>query len=59
MVCGSTNFTENEAYRQFNVAEVVEDKNTAAQYLKMFEHYFGVPGREALGDYPGSYSEGS
>jgi len=37
VLCGSTNFTENGVYRQFNVVQVVEDESTAAQYLKMFE----------------------
>jgi hypothetical protein len=40
VLCGSTNFTENGVYRQFNVVQVVEDANTAAEYLKVFEFLF-------------------
>lgn len=40
VLCGSTNFTENGVYRQFNVVQVVEDHDTADQYLKMFEFLF-------------------
>lgn len=40
VLCGSTNFTENGVYRQFNVVQVVEDEDTAAQYLKMFDFIF-------------------
>jgi phosphatidylserine/phosphatidylglycerophosphate/cardiolipin synthase-like enzyme len=40
VLCGSTNFTENGVYRQFNVVQVVEDPDTAAEYLKMFEFPF-------------------
>ena len=40
VLCGSTNFTENGVYRQFNVVHIVEDVSTAAQYLKMFEFLF-------------------
>lgn len=40
MLCGSTNFTENGVYRQFNVVQVVEHPDTAARYLKVFEFLF-------------------
>jgi len=40
VLCGSTNFTENGVYRQFNVVQVVEDVATANEYLKIFEFLF-------------------
>jgi len=40
ILCGSTNFTENGVYRQFNVVQVVEDESIAEQYLKLFEFLF-------------------
>jgi len=40
VLCGSTNYTKNGVYRQFNVVQVVEDVDTATQYLKMFEFLF-------------------
>jgi phosphatidylserine/phosphatidylglycerophosphate/cardiolipin synthase-like enzyme len=37
VLCGSTNFTENGAYRQANVVHVTDNKDIATIYSKLFE----------------------
>ena len=47
VLCGSTNFTEKGVYRQANVVHVVNQPDTAKEYLTLFEQIFGGASQSA------------